>query len=136
MAPMYGASRAKQNALDWIGFHMEGMNGMPLGARVEDVFVDAATGAPRWLVATLGRFNHTSALVPSADVVAGAGHVLVPYEKSQIKEAPPYGTGSSISYEQEAALRVHYGLADRTDTAGFTPREVSAVRASAAPAAA
>lgn len=136
MAPMYGVASAKQNALDWIGFHMEGMNGMPLGARVDDVFVDAATGAPRWLLASLGRFNHTTALVPAADVVAGAGHVLVPYEKNQIKAAPPYGTGSTISYEQDAALRVHYGLADRLDTGGFTPREVSAVRASAATAAA
>ena len=135
MAAIYGPSRRSQRAQDWIGFHMEGMNGMPLGARVEDVFVDAETGEARWIVAALGRFNRASALVPAQDAVAGAGHVLVPYDKSQIREAPAYGTGSSLSRQHEAALRDHYGIRGRFGSpAGVTPNEVTAVRASAAAA--
>jgi hypothetical protein len=58
----------------------------------------------------MGRFSDAHALLPIRDVVAGHGHIWIPYEKDLIRRAPQVPPGMPLSQETERALCVHYGV--------------------------
>jgi len=96
-------------ALSWIGFRVDDVYGARVG-KVEDIYVDHDTGAPHWILAKMGRFSDSHALIPLLDAVAGAGHVWVPYEKDLIRRAPQVAAGMPVTQEREAELCAHYGV--------------------------
>jgi hypothetical protein len=98
-----------QEALGWTGFRVDDVYGARVGI-VEDIYVDQETDSPCWILVKMGRFSDAHALLPVHDVVAGSGHVWVPYEKDLIRRAPQVSAGMPVSQEREATLCAHYGV--------------------------
>ncbi|MFN8112976.1 MAG: PRC-barrel domain-containing protein [Solirubrobacterales bacterium] len=107
-AELRGGNKPSLNeALGWIGSRVDDIYGAAIG-RLEDVWIDPGTGAPRWLLVKEGRFGGRSTLVPFGDATAGAGHVWVPYERDVVREAPQIEPGAPLTQQVEATLRNHY----------------------------
>jgi hypothetical protein len=107
-AELRGGSKPSLNeALGWIGSRVDDIYGAGVG-RMEDVWIDPGTGAPRWLLVKEGRFGGRSTLIPFEDATAGAGHVWVPYERDVVRGAPEVQPGAPLTQELETALRAHY----------------------------
>jgi hypothetical protein len=100
---------ALQDALGWTGFRVDDVYGTRVGI-VEDIYVDHETDEPCWILVKMGRFSDAHALLPIRDVVAGHGHIWIPYEKDLIRRAPQVPPGMPLSQETERALCVHYGV--------------------------
>ena len=96
-------------ALTWTGFRVDDVYGARVGT-VQDVYVDHDTDSPCWLLVKIGRFSETHALIPVHDLVAGSGHVWIPYEKDLIRRAPHVAAGMPVTQEREAELCAHYGV--------------------------
>jgi sporulation protein YlmC with PRC-barrel domain len=107
-AELRGGNKPSLNeALGWIGSRVDDIYGASVG-RLEDVWIDPGTGAPRWLLVKEGRFGGRSTLVPFNDATAGAGHVWVPYERDVVRNAPQIEPGVPLTQQVEATLRNHY----------------------------
>ena len=107
-AELRGGNKPSLNeALGWIGSRVDDIYGAAIG-RLEDVWIDPGTGAPRWLLVKEGRFGGRSTLVPFGDATAGAGHVWVPYERDVVREAPQIEPGAPLTQQVETTLRNHY----------------------------
>jgi len=94
-------------ALGWIGLRVDDIYGAAIG-RLEDIWIDPSTGAPRWLLVKEGRFGGRSTLVPFGEAVAGDDHVWIPYEREVVREAPQIEPGVPLTQQVEATLRNHY----------------------------
>src|SRR5690348_14982441 len=76
-AGLRGGSKPSLNeVLGWIGSRVDDIYGASVG-RMEDVWIDPGTGAPRWLLVREGRFGARSTLIPFEDATAGTEHVWV-----------------------------------------------------------
>ena len=107
-AELRGGNKPSLNeALGWIGSRVDDIYGANVG-RLEDVWIDPGTGAPRWLLVKEGRFGGRTTLIPFEDATAGAGHVWVPYEREIVREAPEIEPGAPLTQQVEAVLRSHY----------------------------
>lgn len=107
-AELRGGSKPSLNeALGWIGSRVDDINGVAIG-RLEDVWIDPATGEPRWLLVKEGRFGGRSTLVPFDDAVPGDGHVWIPYERDVVREAPQVEPAVPLTQQVEMTLRNHY----------------------------
>lgn len=102
-----GSKPSLTEALGWIGSRVDDIYGTGVG-RLEDVWIDPGTGAPRWLLVKEGRFGGRTTLIPFEDATAGAGHVWIPYERDVVREAPAVEAGAPLTQQVEAALRRHY----------------------------
>ena len=119
-AELRGGNKPSLNeALGWIGSRVDDIYGANVG-RLEDVWIDPGTGAPRWLLVKEGRFGGRTTLIPFEDATAGAGHVWVPYEREIVGAAPEIEPGAPLTHQVEASLRSHYAASTRQ---GTTPRE-------------
>ena len=98
-----------QEALGWTGFRVDDVYGARVGV-VEDIYVDHESDEPCWILVKMGRFSDAHALLPIRDVVAGQGHIWIPYEKDLIRRAPQIVAGMPLAQETERALCVHYGV--------------------------
>ena len=78
--------------MSWIGFRVDDVYGARVGV-VEDIYVDHESDEPCWMLAKMGRFWDAHALLPIRDVVAGQGHIWIPYEKDLIRRAPQVVAG-------------------------------------------
>ena len=107
-AELRGGSKPSLNeALGWIGSRVDDIYGANVG-RLEDVWIDPGTGAPRWLLVKEGKFGGRTTLIPFEDATAGAGHVWVPYEREVVRGAPEIAPGAPLTQHVEASLRNHY----------------------------
>src|SRR5687767_9585430 len=78
--------------------------------KLEEIYLDAETGAPEWALVNTGLFGTKSTFVPLRDATDEGGSLRVPYEKSQVKDAPKVDPDGELSQDQEAELYRHYGL--------------------------
>jgi hypothetical protein len=110
--PLYGAAPpGAAEARSWIGSRATDSLGVGIG-RVEDVWADAATGEPTWILVREGRFaGGRLKLIPFDGATAGGGHVYVPYERDLIRRSPELDGGDVLTPRLEARLRRHYALA-------------------------
>jgi hypothetical protein len=107
-AELRGGNKPSLNeALGWIGSRVDDIYGASVG-RLEDVWIDPGTGAPRWLLVKEGRFGGRTTLIPFEDATAGTGHVWVPYEREVVRAAPEIEPGAPLTHQVEASLRSHY----------------------------
>ncbi len=107
-AELRGGNRPSLNeALGWIGSKVDDIYGASVG-RLEDVWIDPGTGAPKWLLVKEGRFGGRTTLIPFEDATAGAGHVWIPYERDVVREAPAVAPGAPLTQSVESTLRSHY----------------------------
>jgi hypothetical protein len=59
-----------QEAMGWIGSRVDDVYGTTIGT-VADVWTDAETGRPRWLLLQAGRFGGRYTLIPYLDASGG-----------------------------------------------------------------
>lgn len=117
-AELRGGNKPSLNdALGWIGSRVDDIYGTGVG-RLEDVWIDPGTGAPKWLLVKEGRFGGRTTLIPFEDATAGAGHVWIPYERDVVRDAPAVTPGAPLTQAVETALRAHYSNHSPT-----TPRQ-------------
>lgn len=121
---------SRENIQTWIGARIDDIYGARAG-EVEDVYADARSGEPLWLLTRARRFDRAYVLVPIGDAVAGAGRVWVPYERQAIRAAPVVAFGAPLKQRSEMAACAHYGLGGARGRAidGLAPGEVTAVSA-------
>ena len=93
-------------ALSWIGFRVDDMNGARVGS-VQDIYVDAQDRDPAWVVVKLGRFGKVTA-IPYSDCANGPGRIWVAHGRKSIRGAPAVITGQPLNREDELELCEHY----------------------------
>jgi len=129
--PEPGAEITVEEALGWIGFKLDEVGGASAG-RVESVLVDAGDGAPTWIVARLGRFGRRVA-VPVEFVVAGVGHVWIPFDRDTLRATSGIDPAAGLSCADERSLAERYGVPVETGRleviAGRAEDELSSVPA-------
>jgi uncharacterized protein (TIGR02271 family) len=93
----------------WRGEKLHGAGGEKLGT-IEDIYLDEETEQPEWFAVKTGLFGTRVSFVPVAEASQAEGHVVVPYDKDQVKGAPHAEPDGALSQQEEAALYRHYGL--------------------------
>jgi hypothetical protein len=104
--PAGSAPPPLKEALGWIGFRVDDMNGARV-ARVQAIYVDAEDDEPVWVVIKLGRFGKLTA-VPYQDCADGPGRIWVAQGRKTIRGAPPIEPGQPLTRELEMDLYDHY----------------------------
>ena len=99
----------KQSLLQKRGDDVYDASGAKLGT-LEEIYLDADTGAPEWALVNTGMFGTKSTFVPLRDATDDGGTLRVPYEKAQVKHAPSIDPDGELSQQQEAELYRHYDL--------------------------
>ena len=93
----------------WRGEKLHGAGGEKLGT-IEDIYLDEETEQPEWFAVKTGLFGSNVSFVPVAEATQAEGHVVVPYDKDQVKNAPHAEPDGALSQQEEASLYRHYGL--------------------------
>jgi uncharacterized protein (TIGR02271 family) len=99
----------KEDLLQKRGQDIYDRSGDKLGS-LDEIYLDAETGAPEWALVNTGMFGTKSTFVPLRDATDDGGSLRVPYEKAQVKDAPKVDSDGELSQQQEAELYRHYGL--------------------------
>ena len=76
--------------------------------KVDVVFEDISTGQPEWVAVRTGMFGSKSSFVPLAAARLEGDDLRVPYDKSQIKDAPSFDTEQRLSEQDEDQLYRYY----------------------------
>lgn len=85
------------------------VEGRKLGV-VTEVYLDAATEMPEWMLVKTGRFGRT-VLMPLAGSAMGDEDVVwVPFPRYLARRAPAVAFDDELSQEDEAELYRHYGI--------------------------
>ncbi|MDP9398468.1 MAG: PRC-barrel domain containing protein [Actinomycetota bacterium] len=93
---------------------LEAVSGDRIGEAVQ-VYLDAGTGLPEWVMTRTGILGTNARLVPLAEARLEERGIVVPYEKDTVTKAPEIGESSALpSRDQELQLYEHYGLGART----------------------
>ena len=101
-----------QNDIDTIvDRDVYGSDGTKIGA-ARQVYVDDETGAPEWVTVRTGLFGTSESFVPLADATVSGDRVVVPYDKSFVKDAPNLREDGHLTPEQERELYAYYGRSD------------------------
>ena len=93
----------------WHGRNLMDRDGDKIGS-IENVYLDDETGRPEWLTVKTGLLGSRESFVPTAEARIEGDVVRVPYEKSQVKDAPNVDADGALSQHEEAQLYRHYGL--------------------------
>ena len=106
---LHGATRpGLTEARSWIGFRVTDSLGSGLG-RLEDVWVDAESGDPAWLLLREGRFGGgRQKLVPFDGATAGGGQVWLPFERDVVRSSPEISATEILTAALGERLRAHY----------------------------
>ena len=78
--------------------------------RIADVYLDHDSQRPEWALVHTGLFGTRETIVPIAGASTSGDDLVVPYEKSFVKDAPNVGSDEELSDEDEARLAEYYGL--------------------------
>jgi len=97
-----------QDVLSWRGQDLVDNDGGKIG-KIDEIYLDQETNEPEWAVVTTGLFGTKQSFVPIGDATATGDGVRVPYEKSQVKDAPRIDPDGALSHEEERELYRHYG---------------------------
>jgi len=100
-APTLGEART------WIGQRVVDSVGRGIG-RLDDVWVDAESGAPAWLLLRWGRFNGRLNLIPFDGATTGADQVWVPFDRDLVRSSPEIGSREILTGSLGRKLRSHY----------------------------
>jgi uncharacterized protein (TIGR02271 family) len=77
---------------------------------IEEIYLDSDTNEPEWALVNTGLFGTKSTFVPLKEATHEGEALRVPYEKSQVKNAPRIDPDGELSQREEAELYRHYGL--------------------------
>jgi uncharacterized protein (TIGR02271 family) len=96
-------------AYDWNGRTVVDPDGDKIG-KVDQVYLDTATGEPEWLAVNTGLFGTKTNFVPLQGATPAGEDVRVAYTKDQVKDAPGVDPDGELSQSEERELWTHYGL--------------------------
>jgi uncharacterized protein (TIGR02271 family) len=103
------ATLQKDEILQRRGADLLDRDGDKIG-KIEEIYLDAETSEPEWALVNTGMFGTKSTFVPIRDASQEGEALRVPFEKSQVKDAPKMDPDGQLSQQEEAALYRHYGL--------------------------
>ena len=97
---------------------------------IDEIYLDADTGAPEWALVNTGLFGTKSTFVPLRDASHHDGALSVPYEKGRVKDAPSIDPDGELSHAQEDELYRYYELdasrdVEDRDASGTVGRDTS-----------
>ncbi|HEY8544373.1 MAG TPA: PRC and DUF2382 domain-containing protein [Acidimicrobiales bacterium] len=95
----------------WVGRTLVDQAGHKIG-RIEDIYVDDATGEPEWLAVATGLFGRRVSFVPlsGATTKPGSDDIVCRWDQAKIKDAPHAEPDGRLSQDEEVALYRHYGV--------------------------
>lgn len=102
-------ARSTLTADDLYGTTITDEAGQKIG-KVEDVYLDDASGAPEWVSVKTGLFGSNISLLPLSEVDVTEGTLVVPFSKDKVKEAPNHDPGQQLSRDDEEELYRYYGM--------------------------
>ncbi|HWT22451.1 MAG TPA: PRC and DUF2382 domain-containing protein [Solirubrobacteraceae bacterium] len=103
------ATIGKDRILEFRGQDLRDRDGDKIGS-IEEIYLDTQTGEPEWALVHTGLFGTKQTFVPLRDASEGDGGLSVPFEKSQVKDAPKVDPDGQLSQREESELYRHYGL--------------------------
>jgi uncharacterized protein (TIGR02271 family) len=103
------ATMQKDELLQRRGGDLLDRDGDKIGS-IEEIYLDAETNEPEWALVSTGMFGTKSTFVPIRDASLEGDALRVPYDKSQVKDAPKMDPDGQLSQREEAELYRHYGL--------------------------
>jgi hypothetical protein len=77
---------------------------------VLDVFYDAETDEPGWVLLGTAGAGAVTRLVPVAEAVEHGNELRVPYDRAFVEGAPGMEPGGRLWPQEEAELYAYYGL--------------------------
>src|SRR5919112_6831268 len=104
------ATIQKDRILQFRGQDLCDRDGDKIGS-IEEIYLDTQTGEAEWALVHTGLFGTKQTFVPLRDASEGDGMLRVPFEKSQVKDAPKMDPDGQLSQREEAELYRHYGMA-------------------------
>ena len=93
----------------WKGRVVLDRTGDKLGA-VLDVFYDAETDQPGWVLLGTAGSDPGTRLVPVAEAVEHGNELRVPYDRAFVEAAPGMDPAGRLWPQEEAELYAYYGL--------------------------
>jgi PRC-barrel domain protein len=99
-------------AVGWLGFRVEDAEGRLVG-RLRAVFADTESGAPAWLIVSLGRWRGRLIPVPARNCAGAAGRVWTAHGREALRSAPMIDARRPLLREHELAICAHYGIGER-----------------------
>lgn len=78
--------------------------------KVDQIYLDNQSGAPKWAAVNTGLFGLSSSLVPLAGAAVSGDDLVVAPTKAAVKDAPHLDADDGISAKQEQELYAHYGI--------------------------
>jgi uncharacterized protein (TIGR02271 family) len=103
------AANEMTDAYDWRDRQVIGSDGEKIG-KVDEIYVDEATGRPEWLSVNTGLFGMKSSFVPLQGARPDGESVRVAYTKDEVNDAPGVSPDEALSDREEQELWSHYGL--------------------------
>jgi hypothetical protein len=103
------ATIQKDRILQFRGQDLCDRDGSKIGS-IEEIYLDTQTGEPEWALVHTGLFGSKHTFVPLRDASEGDGTLQVPFEKSQVKDAPKTDPDGQLSQREESDLYRHYGM--------------------------
>jgi uncharacterized protein (TIGR02271 family) len=103
------ATMQKEQILGCRGQDLIGQDGEKIG-QIQEIYLDAETNQPEWALVNTGLFGSKSTFVPIRDASLEGDGMRVPYDKSQVKDAPKVDPDAQLSQREEAELYRHYGM--------------------------
>ena len=99
----------KERMLQFRGEQLTDRDGEKIGL-IEEVYLDAESGEPEWVLVHTGMFGAKRNFVPLAGATEVEGQLRVPLEKATVKDAPRIEPNGQLTKDEEAALFTHYGV--------------------------
>ncbi|NIZ90373.1 DUF2382 domain-containing protein [Kineococcus rubinsiae] len=107
------------NADNLFGATVTGRDGDKIG-KVDEVYLDNASGQPEWVSVKTGLFGSNTSLIPLAQATQSGDTITVPFDKALVKDAPHHDPAAELSENDEADLYRYYGIADTSASAQTT----------------
>jgi uncharacterized protein (TIGR02271 family) len=101
------------------GTTVTGRDGDKIG-KVEEVYLDNASGQPEWVSVKTGLFGSNVSLIPLAQASQSGDTLTVPFDKAKVKDAPHHDPAAELSESDEADLYRYYGVTDTSASAQGT----------------
>ena len=101
------------------GATVTGTDGDKIG-KVDEVYLDNASGDPEWVSVKTGLFGSNVSLLPLAEATVSGDTITVPFDKAKVKDAPHHDPGSELSETDEADLYRYYGVSDTSASSTYT----------------
>jgi hypothetical protein len=97
----------------WLGSDVDDVDGHRVGF-AHSLFVDAASGAPTWLVvdSKRRRLGSSHVVVPTANCAGVGGRVWVGHGRESIRSSPVVDPGRPLLREHELTICAHYGIGE------------------------